>query len=729
MNALLPMMVLLPMAAAAPCLPLWKRGKAACYALMASVTGLEAVFGGLLLRQALSGGESLFVIPELCGFGLTFRADGFRSLYALVAGFMWLMTSLFTPEYMAHGHRQGRYCAFTLLTLGAIQGVFLSDDLLTAFVFFEIMSFTSYLWVAHEESPAALRAAETYLAIAVFGGMAMLMGLMLLSSALGTLSFRDLLRAAEQADRSALYLPCALILTGFGAKAGMFPLHVWLPKAHPVAPAPSSALLSGVLTKVGIFGILAVSAQVLLHDAPWGNVLLMGGLATMFLGALLALFSVDLKRTLACSSMSQIGFILVGVAMQGLLGEENALAASGTVLHMLNHSLIKLILFLCAGVVHMRLHRLDLNGIRGFGRKKPLLHFCFLVGAASISGVPLFSGYISKTLLHESMLEFVAHLSAHGGDASWYRLAETLFVVTGGMTAAYMLKLYVALFHDRPAPGAGAEEGGRGAQKPLSRFALGLSAALLVPLGLLPARLMTPLADVSLPFMHAVPPEHAVHFFSLPNLSGTGKSLLIGALLYVFFVRRALAARQADGSLRYLDRWPKWLDLENAVYRPAVGLLVRLGALAGRALDRFPDHLMSTRPYALAARALERIPEALAAAAGAAGLLLARAAGHLPDAFATLLWKSVFPRLKERQPAPVGNGFTYALGRFADGAARLANRTLLRARPVTARFTDMFAAAWKEMDTVIHRITRSLSFSLMMFALGLLIILAYLLSR
>ena len=133
----------------------------------------------------------------------------------------------------------------------------------------------------------------------------------------------------------------------------MFPLHIWLPKAHPVAPAPASALLSGILTKSGVFGILVIARNLFRADVAWGDAVLFLGVVTMVLGAVLAVFSVDLKRTLACSSMSQIGFILVGVAMQGLLSGENALAAWGTILHMLNHSLIKLVLFVAAGVVYM----------------------------------------------------------------------------------------------------------------------------------------------------------------------------------------------------------------------------------------------------------------------------------------------------------------------------------------------------------------------------------------
>lgn len=216
----------------------------------------------------------------------------------------------------------------------------------------------------------------------------------------------------------------------------MFPLHIWLPKAHPVAPAPASALLSGILTKSGIFGIIVVSANIFRADPTWGAMLLMLGLITMLGGAVLAVFSVNLKRTLACSSMSQIGFILTGIAMSCLLGEENALAARGALLYMVNHSLFKLVLFMAAGVVYMNLHQLNLNDIRGFGRRKPLLHFAFLMARWAWRAVPLFSGYVSKTLIHEGIVEYVHLLSEMGksGEVMLYTLAEWVYLFSGGLT-------------------------------------------------------------------------------------------------------------------------------------------------------------------------------------------------------------------------------------------------------------------------------------------------------
>ena len=243
------------------------------------------------------------------------------------------------------------------------------------------------------------------------------------------------------------------MLFGFGAKAGAFPLHIWLPKAHPVAPAPASALLSGILTKAGMFGILILTGYIFLGESSWGSLILILGVCTMVLGALLALFSIDLKRTLACSSVSQIGFILVGVGMSGLLSGENVLAVRGSLLHMINHSLIKLVLFMAAGVVYMNVHKLNLNEIRGFGRKKPLLHLIFLMGALGIGGMPLWNGYVSKTLIHESIVEFT-ELVREGAVSGIFNVAamkgiEWAFLISGGLTAAYMTKLYVAVFIEK----------------------------------------------------------------------------------------------------------------------------------------------------------------------------------------------------------------------------------------------------------------------------------------
>lgn len=706
MSLVLPVLIALPLMAAVPSFAVSRKKEEYGLYLMCAVSVIVCALAGLLF---LHNEEVTFSAPLVLNLGLHLKADGFRALYALIAAFMWMMTSLFSPQYFGHGHAKGRYSLFTLLTLGATLGVFLSDDLITTFLFFEVLSFTSYCWVIHEENPGAMRAGQTYLAIAILGGMTMLMGLMMLYAKTGTLQFEGLLLAIADLPLDELYLPGALILAGFGAKAGMYPLHVWLPKAHPVAPAPASALLSGVLTKVGVFGILVVSTRLFLGDALWGNLLLLVGLINMFLGAVLALFSVDLKRTLACSSMSQIGFILFGVGMQGLLAQHNALAAQGTVLHMLNHSLIKLVLFMAAGVVYLNTHQLDLNEVRGYGRKKPGLMLIFLVGAASISGIPFFSGYASKTLLHESIVEYIVHLQELGQSALTYQAAEWVFVITGGLTFCYMLKLFITLFVEKH-PTKQAEYDSMGSSmSPLSAFALGGAALVLFVIGLHPEGILTDLANRSLPFLYAHKPAHEVEFLHSVNLIGGGKSLLLGILFYVTLARMWLMKKDSAGHAIHVNRWPGWLDLENALYRPLVHAAVRIGYLIA-----IPFDVLFEKAYVVVSAVLTFLSRLLEVSVDGVSLLLMR----------TVLKPSSGP-----SAVPVGNRFTYTLGRFADRVSGIW-RTIFGLTPREPfHYVRMYATMWTTAQDGMRRMLRTLSFGLILFALGVVALLAFLLLK
>ncbi len=639
----------------------------------------------LMCILAQQGMGSELYAPGICGLGLHFCLDGFRGVYGIVAAFMWMMTLLFSREYLGHEKHLGRYYFFQLVTLNATLGVFLSADLFTTFIFFEIMSFTSYVWVAQEETKGALKAAETYLAVAVIGGLVLLMGLFLLYHTLGTLEMSELLSAAAACeDKGVLYIAGVCALVGFGAKAGAFPLHIWLPKAHPVAPAPASALLSGILTKAGVFGILAVSSNIFLHDQRWGLLLLFLGLCTMFGGALLAVFSVDLKRTLACSSMSQIGFILTGIGMQGILGEENGLAARGTLLHMVNHSLIKLALFMIAGVVVMNLHKLDLNDIRGFGRKKPLLNACFLAGALGISGIPLFNGYISKTLLHESIVEG-AELAVE--LSGFLKAAEWVFLFSGGMTLAYMTKLYVALFVEKNSSVKEQKrfDGMRKYMNPISAFAIVGSSAILPVLGFLPHLVTDKIADLGQGFMNFNGEIHAVSYFSFENLKGGLISIGIGAALY-WCIRKFLMAEK-QGIREYRNCWPDWLDMEGLIYRPL--LLTALPFLA-RVFCRIFDSLV--------------------------------------DGIVVLLRKTIYRDRKIPHELPEGSEFTHLLGEALDWLRNKKRRILRRPAPEhEVSFEHRLAMQREKIMETNTIIQRSLSFGLLLFYVGLVFTLIYLL--
>lgn len=543
-----------------------------------AVTVVEAVLlGGAVILYAASPDCNMFVLPCVEGFGLNFIFDGFRIVYCSVTVFMWVWSTAISKEYFGDGANLIRFYGLSMWTFAATVGVFISGDMITTFTFFEIMSLASYAFVAHTEKKESLRAAETYLAVAVIGGLIMLMGVLMLNYRVGTLTYTELSAACsdifKNGDATAvrdMYVAGALILLGFGAKAGMFPLHIWLPKAHPVAPAPASALLSGVLTKSGIFGVLVLCIEIFKESFGFGLAVVLLGVITMLIGALLAVFSTDLKRTLACSSVSQIGFILIGIGLIPLLGEECLLAKLGGMLYMVNHSMFKLTLFLCAAAIYMKCHMLNLNDIRGYGKNMPVLKVLFLIGALGISGVPLLSGYVSKTLIHEGIVEYIEMAGSFRG---LFKTVEILFLVSGGMTFSYMLKLFHAIFVDEP------EKDCKYAGKDksislLSYISIAAPALLIIVFGVVPklfyGKLGLLMADNT--FCASFSAEQLEHLaklkiFSLENLKGSLISLGLGLVFYTM-IRLFLTEGDRRKAPVYVNRWPKWLDLEELVYRP-----------------------------------------------------------------------------------------------------------------------------------------------------------------
>ena len=521
----------------------------------------------------------------VCGLGIKFMLDGFRYIYAVIIAFMWFVTTCFSREYLRHHRNRNRYYLYVLFTLASIMGVFLSGDLYTTFLFFEMMSLFSYIMVVQEETPEAQRAAQTYLAIAIIGGLITLTGLILFYAKIGTLDIKELGKLNLE-DKNSLYIPGILIFVGFAAKAAIFPSHIWLPTAHTAAPAPSSALLSGLLTKSGLFGIIVLSAGPFLHDSLWGFILIILAVITMVLGAVLAVFSINLKRTLACSSMSQLGFILTGISMQCFLGLENDLAVRGTILYMVGHSLIKLVLFFCAGVVFMNTHQLNLNEVKGFGRGKKILMFAFLMGGLGLMGFPLWNGYLGKTLIHESIVEHIHILSKTGtlafmsvsNEKFMFEIIEWLFLISGGLTASYVIKLFIALFIMKPSEDMHQKEI---YIEPLNAFLLTLSAVILPIIGFFPDKTGDIISILGSEFMNGPEHQHVINYFSFENLEGAVISLVIGICVYIFFIQKFLIK---DGE--YLDLWPEKLNIENLLFRPVICFILPfMGALFARLTD------------------------------------------------------------------------------------------------------------------------------------------------
>lgn len=355
--------------------------------------------------------------PVLLPSGIHFRLDWLSAGLAAAAAIIWLLVTVYSFDYMKQSHSVHRYSAVSLVTLGATLGTLLSGDLLTLFLFFELMSLSSFMLVIHEGTEKALRAGRLYLLMTIGGGLAVLFGVLAVFDMQGSTLFLD---QGTLTSASPLSLAAFLgFIIGFGMKAGMFPLHVWLPEAHPVAPSPASALLSGVMLKVGAFGLLRVMHNVydftFLASMGWTDVLLAAAGITIVIGSVLAIKQTNLKRRLAYSSVGQMGYILLGMS----LVSETALV--GDIFHIFTHAAIKSCLFLAAGAMIMKTGKTDIDDFRGIGLKMPVTMICFTAAALAMIGIPPFNGFLSKWLLGLGALE-----SGHPGYASLLLISSLL---------------------------------------------------------------------------------------------------------------------------------------------------------------------------------------------------------------------------------------------------------------------------------------------------------------
>lgn len=528
-------------------------------------------------------GESSVSLPILGGNGIGFTTAGLGAVYAVVASVLWLVTAMVSVEYFARNRGNlRRFYAALLFTYGATLGVFLAADLFTLFVCFELMSFSSYLWVIHNQNQATTPAGESYLTFAVCGGLTMLFGLAMLSAQCADLTIATLSQNFPTPTPWVI-LASFLLFIGFAIKAGVFFLHDWLPLAYCAAPAPATALLTGVLSKLGIYGIAIVALQLLPTSLAFTYFLLVLALCNMLGGAVFAFLSNDLKQTLSFSSISQIGFILWGIALTNLLGEHGAIAFYGTVFYMMGHSVAKLLLFSITAIVEQTCHTTNLNAIMGFGKDKLWLKITFAIGGLSLAGVPLTMGYLAKTLLHEAMSEFIALET----PPLAFTLAEWGFLVAGGFTLAYMTKLFVCLF---------VKDGLRQSPLPIAtsgmvKVPLCAVALLLLVLGLSGNSLLALVGDYCCGGF-GVEPLGTVSYFSLTNLTGSATSITIGVLVYVFGL---YVFPQKDGVFyRDLLLHSSFQDL---VYKPVYSLCIFISAIFLRLLDNLMDGLVVVLQY------------------------------------------------------------------------------------------------------------------------------------
>lgn len=534
------------------------------------VTGVMTVLTLLIYMRVYSQGMIHAKLDWFCVTGFAIGIDRFRGLYAFLCSLIWFVSMLVAGNMLKKMQHAGRFYFGTLVTFFATLGIFYADDLSVVYILFEVMSMCSYLWVAQNQNVESKKASDMYLLISVLSGLVMLFGVIVLYCNLGTLQFglmREIVLTGK-ADSDVLYLGAGCLLFGFGAKAGAFPMHFYLHSAYPASPAPAAAILSAALTKAGIFGILILTGEVCYRNTHWAMMLVILGVITMLFNAVWGLFQMDVIKILACSSVSQLGFIILGCGMIGMLGEESALAVQGTVLYMVNHSMFKLILFLACGMLCAQAGSRNLNRLRGIGRHYKKLMFPIFTGCAGLAGIPLFSGYIAKTLLHESIVEY-CHLTE---GTLIFHVIEWLFLIAGGCTMAYVTKIFVTLFVEKETTQSTIEDVAVADDK-AGTIAVWIPAVLTLAGGVLPYLTMNKISELEHEYYHM----HVISYFSLANLKGACISIVIGSCIYLFVVRRFLS---------YEEKLPQWMSLEKYVYVPLfVKVLPELGGTIAKTLD------------------------------------------------------------------------------------------------------------------------------------------------
>jgi formate hydrogenlyase subunit 3/multisubunit Na+/H+ antiporter MnhD subunit len=520
--------------------------------LALGAVGLESLFA-----PAASTAELPLGVPWL---GTHFRIDALAAFFIIVVNLGGATASLFALGYGHHEETPKRVLPFYPTYLAAMNLVVLADDAFSFLVSWEFMSLTSWaLVIAHHRDRENIRAGYVYLLMASFGTLALLLAFGLLAGSKGNYVF-DAIRATHPAAAlSAMVL--VLTLVGAGSKAGIVPLHAWLPLAHPAAPSHVSALMSGVMTKVAVYGFVRIVFDLLGPPAWWWSmaVLAAGGI-TAVMGVLYALMQHDLKRLLAYHTVENIGIIYIGLGLalafkaQGM-AVAAALALTAGLFHVFNHSVFKSLLFFGAGSVLNATGERDMEHLGGLIHRMPQTAFAFLVGCVAISALPPLNGFVSEWLTFQAIL--LSPQLPSWGLKLLVPAVGALLALSAALAAACFVKAFGVTFLGRPRTPAAVDAHETDSNSLAAMFAL---AALCFVAGILPGIFIDALTPVT----------HALVGVSMPHQSGLdwltivpiaeSRSSYNGLLVFIFVtLSGSIAAfaihRLASDKLR---RGPAW---------------------------------------------------------------------------------------------------------------------------------------------------------------------------
>lgn len=391
------------------------------------------------IRGALAVG---IAAATVCLAWLDGSIDGLSKMFTLVISFIVLMAALYSIGYFKGKSNNNRYFFFLLLTLGSLVGVSTSSQFGNFYVFWELMTWASYLLVVHDPTEKALKAGFKYFIMCTSGAYFMQFGILTLHSKLGTFDMAAVSGSLHLLTPGLLLVIALTFVIGAGVKTGLVPMHSWLPEAHPAAPSPVSSMLSGILTKIGIYGLVRVlfavfGAALLTQLGSAGKISSVGlvisilGILTLFYGEIMALLQTDVKKLLAYSTMAQIGEIAV------TLGIGTYLSLVAGLYHVLNHAVMKGMLFLAVGILIHRLKTQEIVKFKGIGKVMPFTCGCLSIGTLALIGLPPFSGFISKFLM----------LYASVAAGYWYFAA--LILLGSVIGAIYYIRLIRTVFFEK----------------------------------------------------------------------------------------------------------------------------------------------------------------------------------------------------------------------------------------------------------------------------------------
>ena len=370
--------------------------------------------------------------------GIALEVDALSLFFGLLVATAVLVSCIYSIQYMSHDHNVREYYTLFLMLSGGVMGLVLSGDIFNMFIMVEILTFAAVALTAFRNTAkGALEAAFKYLVVGSMGSTCILVGTIMLYAQVHTLNFAQLSALIPDNLNNATKLSFALLFIGFGTKAFIVPFHPLAADAHGAAPASISVLISGVLTKSGIYGIIRL-CYFLFQSMGLGTVqfmLVFFGCMSMFICVTMALAQHDFKRLLAFHSISQIGYVLTAVGLCTALG------ISAGLYHAMNHTLFKGLLFLAAGAVLHQTGTTDLDRLGGLSRKMPWTTVLFLIGAFSISGIPPFNGFASKWMIYQATYEKAVESGNIG-----FLLVTIIALITSVLTLASFVKVSQSVF-------------------------------------------------------------------------------------------------------------------------------------------------------------------------------------------------------------------------------------------------------------------------------------------